>query len=68
MIDVPPPTRTSTPRTPSRSRAMKAMSWMPVSERSSPGVPSNAGLDLARHELRRRVAHEVAHVGAGVRA
>ena len=24
-------------------------------------------LDLARHHLRRRVAHEVAHVGAGVR-
>ena len=24
------------------------------------------GLDLARHHLRRRVAHEVAHVGAGV--
>jgi hypothetical protein len=25
---------------------MKAMSWMPVSERSSPGVPSNAVLIL----------------------
>ena len=34
MIDVPPPTRTSKPLTPSRSRAMKAMSWMPVSARS----------------------------------
>ena len=46
MIDVPPPTRTSTPRTPSRSRARKAMSWMPVSERSASGVPSKAVLIL----------------------
>ena len=66
MIDVPPPTRTSTPRTPSRSRARKAMSWMPVSERSAVGRAVERGLDLARHHLRRRVAHEVAHVGAGV--
>ena len=46
MIDVPPPTRTSTPRMPSRSRARKAMSWMPVSERSASGAPSNAVLIL----------------------
>jgi hypothetical protein len=45
MIDVPPPTRTSTPLTPSRSRARNAMSWMPVIERSS-GEPSNAVLIL----------------------
>jgi len=35
MIDVPPPTRISKPRTPSRTRGMKAMSWMPVMARSS---------------------------------
>ncbi len=35
MIEVPPPTRTSTPFTPSRSRGMKAMSWMPVIARSA---------------------------------
>ena len=45
MIDVPPPTRISKPRTPSRSRAMKAMSWMPVSARSS-AAPVNAVLTL----------------------
>ena len=44
---------------------MKAMSWMPVSARSSRrGVERR--LDLARHQLRRGVAHEVAHVGPGV--
>ncbi len=46
MIEVPPPTRTSKPRTPSRIREMKPMSWMPVIDRSSPGVPSNAVLIL----------------------
>jgi hypothetical protein len=35
MIEVPPPTRISTPRTPSRSRGMKPMSWMPVIATSS---------------------------------
>ena len=35
MIDVPPPTRSSKPLTPSRSRARKAMSWMPEIARSS---------------------------------
>src|SRR5680860_1001646 len=35
MIEVPPPTRTSKPLTPSRSRLRKAMSWMPVIARSS---------------------------------
>ncbi len=45
MIDVPPPRRTSNPRTPSRSRARKAMSWIPEIARSS-GVPSKAVLTL----------------------
>ena len=45
MIDVPPPTRISKPLTPSRSRAMKAMSWMPVSARSV-SDPVNAVLTL----------------------
>ena len=35
MIDVPPPTRISTPFTPSRSRARNATSWIPVIARSS---------------------------------
>ena len=35
MIEVPPPTRTSTPRTPSRSRGVKAMSWIWVMALSS---------------------------------
>ncbi len=35
MIEVPPPTRTSKPLTPSLSREMKPMSWMPVIARSS---------------------------------
>ena len=65
MIDVPPPTRSSKPLTPSRSRAMNAMSWMPVSARSA-SAPREGGLDLARHQLRRGVAHEVAHVRARV--
>ena len=45
MIDVPPPTRISTPFTPSRSRGMKPMSWMPVMARSS-SVAVNAVLIL----------------------
>ena len=45
MIDVPPPTRTSKPRSPSRSRARNAMSWMPVMERSA-SEPVNAVLTL----------------------
>ena len=43
------------------------MSWMPVSERSASGRAVEGRLDLARHHLRRRVAHEVAHVRARVR-
>ena len=35
MIEVPPPTRISKPLTPSRTRGMKPMSWMPVIARSS---------------------------------
>ena len=47
MIDVPPPTTTWKPLTPSSlTLEMKAMSWMPVIERSSAGVPSNAVLIL----------------------
>ena len=47
MIDVPPPTRTSKPFVPSsRVLEMKAMSWMPVSARSTPGDPSKAVLIL----------------------
>ena len=45
MIEVPPPTRTSKPFTPSRSREMKAMSWMPVIARSS-SEPEKAVLIL----------------------
>ena len=45
MIDVPPPIRISKPLTPSRSRAMKATSWMPVSARSV-SEPVNAVLTL----------------------
>ena len=45
MIEVPPPIRISKPFTPSRSRAMKATSWMPVSARSL-SEPVNAVLTL----------------------
>ena len=49
MIEVPPPTRSSTPWTSSpsisRTRAMKAMSWMPVMARSA-SEPVNAVLIL----------------------
>ncbi len=45
MIEVPPPTRTSTPRTPSRSRGMNAMSWIWVIALSS-SVALNAVLNL----------------------
>jgi hypothetical protein len=46
MIEVPPPTRISTPRTPSsRTRGMNAMSWMPVIALSS-SVAVNAVLIL----------------------
>ena len=45
MIEVPPPTRTSTPRTPSRTRGMKAMSWIWVMALSS-SVAVNAVLTL----------------------
>ena len=65
MIEVPPPTRISKPLTPSRSRAMKATSWMPVSARSVVRARERR-LDLARHQLRGGMAHEVADVGTGV--
>ena len=42
------------------------MSWMPLIARSRRAAVEGR-LDLARHRLRRRVAHEVAHVGARVR-
>ncbi len=42
------------------------MSWMPEIARSSRRAVEGR-LDLARHQLRRRVADEVAHVGADVR-
>jgi hypothetical protein len=45
MIDVPPPIRISKPLTPSRSRAMKATSWMPVMARSV-SEPVNAVFTL----------------------
>ena len=45
MIEVPPPTRISTPRTPSRTRGMKPMSWMPVIATSS-SVAVNAVFTL----------------------
>jgi hypothetical protein len=45
MIEVPPPTRSSNPFTPSRSRARKAMSWMPEIARSA-GEPVNEVLIL----------------------
>ena len=47
------------------SRARKPMSWMPVIARSLVGA-GEGGLELARHQLGRRVADEVADVGAGV--
>ena len=45
MIEVPPPTRTSTPRTPSRTRGVNAMSWIWVIALSS-SVALNAVLTL----------------------
>ena len=45
MIEVPPPTRTSTPRTPSRSFGTNAMSWMRVIALSS-SVAVNAVFTL----------------------
>ena len=43
MIEVPPPTRISTPRTPSRTRGTNAMSWIRVIALSS-SVAVNAVL------------------------
>ena len=45
MIEVPPPTTISTPRTPSRSFGMKPMSWIRVIATSS-SVAVNAVLIL----------------------
>ena len=66
MIEVPPPTRISTPRTPSRSLREERHVVDPRDRVVLVGRRER-GLDLARHRLRRRVADEVAHVRAGVR-
>ena len=65
MIDVPPPTRISKPLTPSRSRGDEG-DVVDAGERAVGVGARERRLDLARHQLRRGVAHEVAHVGADV--
>ena len=45
MIEVPPPTSTSTPRTPSRTVGRNAMSWIWAIV-LSPAVEANAVLNL----------------------
>ena len=70
MIEVPPPTSISTPRTsPRPSISLDARAKGDVVDAADRAVSRTAvegGLDLARHRLRRRVAHEVAHVRARV--
>ena len=66
MIDVPPPTRISKPRH-AVALARDERDVVDAGQRAVGVGAGERGLDLARHQLRRRVAHEVAHVGADVR-